>query len=261
MYGLQAMGLDGESEPYTRVEQMAKSYVDAIQTVQPQGPYLLGGHCFGAVVAFEMAQQLQRQGQEVALLAILDAPAPIAVQAAVMHDLDEAVWLTKIASSIEQASGKSLGIRHETLAPLTSEGRLQCLKERLQDVGFLPPGAGVKHVRGLVEVSKANVRAQLRYVPKDIRPTRITLFRARERHPEYDYGAGCSDSLEVASLGWDQYAAGPVTVEVVPGNHLTMLGEAHAGALAERLGERLRSPSGKNNLSTILFHKEVNKSA
>jgi acyl carrier protein len=63
-YGLQAVGLDGKSRPHTRIEDMAACYIEQIRAVQPQGPYLLGGHSFGANVAFEMSQQLQRQGQD-----------------------------------------------------------------------------------------------------------------------------------------------------------------------------------------------------
>jgi len=50
-YGLQAVGLDGKSKPYTNIEDMATHYIKEMQTVQPQGPYLLGGHSFGALVA------------------------------------------------------------------------------------------------------------------------------------------------------------------------------------------------------------------
>ena len=54
-YGLQSRGVDGETAPYTSVEDIAYHYVQAIQTVQPAGPYLLGGHSFGGHIAFEMA--------------------------------------------------------------------------------------------------------------------------------------------------------------------------------------------------------------
>ncbi|NEQ75872.1 MAG: amino acid adenylation domain-containing protein [Okeania sp. SIO2C9] len=61
-YGLQSIGLDGESEPYTRVEDIAAHNIREIQLIQPQGPYFLGGHSFGGKVAFEMAQQLKKTG-------------------------------------------------------------------------------------------------------------------------------------------------------------------------------------------------------
>ncbi len=72
LYGLQPVGLDGRQPGLERVEDMAATYLQAIRTRQPCGPYYLAGLSFGGVVAFEMAQQLRAQGQEVALLALFD---------------------------------------------------------------------------------------------------------------------------------------------------------------------------------------------
>src|SRR5207245_7945702 len=58
VYALQAQGLDGTHPPHTTIEAMAAHYLDEIRTVQPEGPYFLGGFCLGAVISFEMAQQL-----------------------------------------------------------------------------------------------------------------------------------------------------------------------------------------------------------
>ena len=66
-YGLQAQGLDGKAKPYTRVEDMARHYIEEIRSVQPQGPYLLGGTCTGGLVAYEIAQRLTAQGESVRL--------------------------------------------------------------------------------------------------------------------------------------------------------------------------------------------------
>ena len=76
LFGLQAYGLDGTHPPDTSVEAMAERYIHEIQQRQPTGPYYLAGHCFGGVVAFEMAKQLQAQGQEIGLLAMLDGAGP-----------------------------------------------------------------------------------------------------------------------------------------------------------------------------------------
>ncbi|MBP2405989.1 non-ribosomal peptide synthetase [Streptomyces syringium] len=73
VYGLQARGLDGEEVLPASVREMAADYVDHIRSVQPTGPYHLLGWSFGGMVAQEMAVQLQRSGEEVALLAVLDA--------------------------------------------------------------------------------------------------------------------------------------------------------------------------------------------
>jgi acyl-CoA synthetase (AMP-forming)/AMP-acid ligase II/acyl carrier protein len=73
VYGLQAQGLDGKHAPLMSIEDMAAHYIKEIHSLQPDGPYFLGGLCFGGILAFEMAQQLHAQGQKVALLALFDA--------------------------------------------------------------------------------------------------------------------------------------------------------------------------------------------
>ncbi len=54
------------------VEDMAAAHIQSIRNVQPEGPYLLGGFCNGGLTAYEMARQLQAQGQKVDLLVLID---------------------------------------------------------------------------------------------------------------------------------------------------------------------------------------------
>jgi thioesterase domain-containing protein len=75
--GVQPPGLDG-SEPLASVEALARYQVEQIRRYRPNGPYLLGGHCSGGTIAFEVAQQLTAAGQEVALLALIGSPFPTA---------------------------------------------------------------------------------------------------------------------------------------------------------------------------------------
>src|SRR5205823_633968 len=75
-YGLQARGLYGGATPWRTVEQMSAHYLGELRTVQPNGPYYLGGYCFGAIVAFDMAQRLLRDGEDVDLLVVFNGPSP-----------------------------------------------------------------------------------------------------------------------------------------------------------------------------------------
>jgi hypothetical protein len=72
VYGLQAAGLDGGPLGDTAFESVAKRYIEEIKTVQPQGPYRLGGYCLGGTIALEMARQLQATGETVELVAMLE---------------------------------------------------------------------------------------------------------------------------------------------------------------------------------------------
>jgi len=75
-YALQSQGLDGRRSPLKRIEDMASLYIREIKTVQPAGPYRLGGMCLGGVIAYEMAQQLVRLGEQVEFLGVLDTRRP-----------------------------------------------------------------------------------------------------------------------------------------------------------------------------------------
>ena len=73
IYGLQAPGVAHDVPYAATIEEMAEDYVNAIQKIQPQGPYHLLGWSFGGVVAYAMACRLQQMGERVALLGIMDS--------------------------------------------------------------------------------------------------------------------------------------------------------------------------------------------
>lgn len=75
-YGIQAVGIDGEKAPYTHIEDIVDHYIQEIQIVQPESPYLLGGVCIGGNIAFEIAQKLRKRGQQVLLVVMVDSPNP-----------------------------------------------------------------------------------------------------------------------------------------------------------------------------------------
>lgn len=75
-YGVQARGLDGVEQPLRTFDEMADHYVAAIREVQHKGPYHLGGWSAGGALVFEVAHRLRARGDEVALLALIDALYP-----------------------------------------------------------------------------------------------------------------------------------------------------------------------------------------
>ena len=232
-YGLQAVGLDGKSKPHTTIEEMAAHYIEVIQTVQPHGPYLLGGHSLGGQVAFEMAQQLQQQGQEVALLAIFDTFAPIESNKIFTGDWDNATWLVTLAGIVERLFERKLALSEEILQDLNPDEQLNYFKQELESVNLLPPGSGIDQVRGLVEVFKAN--HQIQYQPQSTYPTQIALFRANELAPEEIDLEKPNWMTQDPSWGWEKLAVKPIEIQTVPGSHLTMMREPYVRILAEKL--------------------------
>lgn len=73
VYGIQGKGIDGLEQPLDRVEDMARFYLEAIENLDAEGPYILVGYSFGGLVALEMAQCLSNKRKHVSLLVLIDA--------------------------------------------------------------------------------------------------------------------------------------------------------------------------------------------
>ena len=222
IFGLQAIGLDGTTPPLTQVEEIAARNLESVRRVAPSGPYILAGHSFGGRVAFEMSQQLRRQGNEVGLLAILDTPAPVAGPDPACGSWDDARWLVAIAGEVGTFLGVDLEITYEQLAGCDRDAQLDLVIDRIADHGrWLLTGADASQLRAFLAVYKANFETN--YHPaSDVHPVPIVLFRAGESRP-----GDVPPTDEVAALmreptwGWGRFAEGPVEVVDLPGDHLS----------------------------------------
>jgi amino acid adenylation domain-containing protein len=240
--GLESAGRRPGQPLATSVEAMASHYVEEMQRVQPEGPYVLGGMSSGGVIAFEMAQQLRGRGQEVALLLLLDSRPP-AFTERLEELLEDAALFAGWARELELSSGRNLGISYEALRSLTADEQLTLLLGRLQETGLLPPEVAIDRARHLVHLLKTNLRAVEAYVPR-LYPGKITLFRATENDVSKLAESEWTRRIlaEVArhpSYGWSRLASEPVEVCPVPGEHLTLAQEPNVVHLAAELRVRL----------------------
>lgn len=235
-YAMQAIGLDGTTAPLESIAAMAQATIAEIKRVRPAGPYIIGGHCVGGLIAFEITQQLRAAGDEVEQLIILDAPAPHFFQEKKEIALGNAEWIGVLLNSIEHMTGKRISIAVEQLQAGNAENQLQLLRQKLAEANMVPANTPLSQIKGLLEVFKAN--AQLHFPAKEKTwHVPITLLRASETNPHYDYT--CYDDANTGSaqstLGWQQYAQGAVNVALVEGDHITMLAPEQAASLASQL--------------------------
>ncbi len=237
LYSFQANNLDGKLEPATRIKDMASYYIQAMQAVQPQGPYFLGGHSLGSIVAFEMATQLLYQGHIVALVVMIDMSAPTCKdkQARIERlDWDHARWLIELLKAVEVSLSTNMDISYDTLQSLPVEEQLKYVLQHLKMVNMLPPNAEITQLKNVVQALKANSLSLINYVPQQIYPGRITLLRASETPPER-LASKFSEISQDSTWGWSEFSCEPVDIHFVPGNHITMMAEPHVQVLAERL--------------------------
>lgn len=211
-YGLQPFGMDGKQSPFTRIEEMASHYIEAVRVIQPRGPYYIGGWSFGGLVAFEMAQQLLSSGHQVALLAMLDTLAPISKNKPSFWDSLKFL-LTTLARSVSPFLLDYLTLleRAAIATLLPQESRLRILNELT--------------IRPMLRIFYANSQAVHRYVPQ-FYPSQITLFRTAK-----PIGKPVEDFM----LGWSELTTATVKVHQIPGNHFSMLKHPHVQLLAEQL--------------------------
>jgi amino acid adenylation domain-containing protein len=210
-YALQPQGLDGKRPCLASVAEMAQRYIREIRRVQPEGPYRIGGYSFGGLVAYEMAQQLRAQEQEVGLLALFDT------------------YPGKMESRASQMRNLSKLPLKEALTFIVKKGSfvLMTLQKRIE-LQMLP--------RALRNVRQACARAAAGY---DIQPYdgQVTLFRAKEK------SAG---SLNDPYAVWWRAAAGGVDLREIGGDHLSLLKEPQVRLLAEELNSALEHSSASS---------------
>jgi len=227
-YGLQARGLDGGAPPAKSVEEMAADYVKAIRSVQPSGPYRLGGWSMGGVIAYEMARQLRDSGEPVALLALIDSYAP-AVSVATEPEPDQLPLALLFARDLMGASLTDLPLDLEQLTGLEPDAMLERLLQLAASAGALPPGTDTEHVRALFRVFEANLRASRRYEAPATQG-RVVLFKAK------DDAQGLPDDG-----GWSALVGDALERHLLPGDHYGLLRAPGVRALAELLREALKT--------------------
>jgi amino acid adenylation domain-containing protein len=225
-YGLQAQGFYGDEEPLTTVEEMASLYVKAIKSVQSEGPYQVGGWSFGGVVAYEIAQQLYRQGDEVSLLAILDSYVPILLDKA--KNIDNLYLVGVLSRVFGGMFGQDNLVTPEELESLTTQERLDYIIEKARIAKIFPPGVEKQNNRRILDVLVGTLKATYSYQRQPY-PGKVTIFRATEKH------IMAPDPTMVWVELFSVLAAGEIEIFQVPGHHYSFVLEPHVPALAESL--------------------------
>jgi thioesterase domain-containing protein len=234
VYGVIPHGQDGRRAPVT-VEAMAADYIREIRTLQPDGPYLLGGYSFGGLVAYEIAQQMSRAGQKVTLLALLDPIYPDSEDSSPQGRSGVTrTWerLGKLSAVISQ-SFSNLFRQQKTTGEVTLrervEWRLIRLRRKLR-IGvcqlFLGMGRKVPSSLRMLYFEEVSSQATQLYNPR-VYQGRIFLLRSEES--EWD--------LETT---WGQLAGEGLETQLLPGKHLDIMREPDVRLWSEPLSSWLK---------------------
>ncbi|MEO5803895.1 MAG: amino acid adenylation domain-containing protein [Verrucomicrobiota bacterium] len=224
-YGFQSRGFGRAEESHTRVEDMAAYYVKQMRSHQPQGPYYLGGWCYGGIVAVEMGHQLIAAGEKIALMALIETPAPAPPlfsnfsyygrRISCLLKMNPRQWRKYLGEKIKYYRGVKMAneMRFRRVEKTEETSKVEEANSRL---------AKLEHVyhTNLDALNFYNVRPY---------PNKIILFNAAEQDP-----AQVTDPL----YGWPSLA-GEIETHTISGNHDTILMEPHVKSLAGKLADCL----------------------
>lgn len=232
VFALQAKGLNGESEPLDRMEDIAAHYVSEILKHNPCGPYAVAGYSFGGLIAFEMAKQLQAQGKEIALLGLFDT----IVQPYITKNMDTRNFTEKFGDRFKKATW-DIGNFIKNPRP-NYEYRAYNLKKRIERWKYKKnenKQAANPEVDALGKVDRANGKAYENYKITPYDGT-IHLFRAKEKRfylKDFEF------------LGWSPYAK-KIVVNEVGGDHIKLFDGKNGEDFAKILQRCLDKRFGKD---------------
>jgi thioesterase domain-containing protein/acyl carrier protein len=247
IYGLRHQSENGYPALYTTVENIAAHYLDELRTVQANGPYHLGGFCFGGLVAFEMAQQLKKQRQEVALLVLLEPSIPWDCEGSArpsahtpnspdngstiandvqrhLRNLAALRWKDKFTYVLQRSKGKINEAAVKILSPVKRMvwGIIWTLYPRF--------GYRIPHSLRSPYILKVYRKAMKNYV-LTVYAGRITVFARKENF--------------WILQRWKTLALGGLDIHEVTGHHEDVLKEPHVKAWAEKLKTFLKKSTNR----------------
>ena len=247
-YAFQAPGPAVGRAPLQDVEDLAREYLPELLTAQPRGPYLLGGWSSGGTIAFELAHQLERRGEVVDRVVMMDAPAPVAAHA--VDDVTSLLWFLEDLDIGFDAGRVTDDVLRE-LAALPDDarfGRALAVAHDARDARDArdPVGREVDADRvdlvNTLAVFRGVVRACNRYRAPTVAAD-ITVLRARQGRVTEFADHPCLGSPD---WGWGSLTSGRVDAVAVPGTHRTMLGARHVAAVAAAIDDhRVRHRPGR----------------
>jgi acyl-CoA synthetase (AMP-forming)/AMP-acid ligase II/thioesterase domain-containing protein len=224
-YHLRSHALQGESIP--SVEAMAADYRSLIAAVRPHGPYRLGGHCNGALIAWELARQFVASGEPVELVAMID-PITVNARPAIQRLAGAASGLlTLLPGDRGRRDARLTGamvlawrvigladkLLHERAAAGTTGGAVDAF-----GIGARDPHAPRRYLR----LQQEYRRVMAAYFPPPVAVNALCLIAASHGRGAY-----------FAAAPWRPLAP-RLDVETVPGEHLTCI-TTHAEVLTARL--------------------------
>ncbi|MBN0048533.1 alpha/beta fold hydrolase [Streptomyces actuosus] len=224
MFGIQAYGLDGSRRPSPDAPSMVASYVDLVREAHPGGPYRLLGWSYGGFVAHAMACALQEQGEEVELLALLDAPQPQGT----VHDPAQAE--RQVAALLQRVAG----------SPVDGGADVEAVLHRIPEhTGDASSPVTRAEATAIAGVMRNNLRIAPQFRPGRFHGDALFFSATQDACADGDDLALAPDKADA----WRPYVSGTLTDHSVPCGHYEMTEPEPMALIGAELAKALRPDS------------------
>ena len=210
-----------------QVRDIAANLIETLRDAQPEGPYYLCGWCHAGIIAFEMAQQMIGQGEDVPAVILFDADNPNYVRRLKTFralPIRACFFVQKIVYHLDRLRRRNV---KEMLR--YAAARFQTVAEEFQRRlwGLFYRTAANYDYEHLKTSSWFQFLAVTEYRPEPLETT-LVLFRSHDLQTGW---------FRDPHLGWDEVAEWDLIVHEMEGNHAAMLNEPGVTTLAEKLAE------------------------
>ena len=217
VWGLKARGAGTGEAPHASVTEMAADYLREVRRIQPRGPYLIAGECVGGICAYEMACQLEKAGEHVALLMLLDTVVPAHSQLKNYLDAE---------ANKREKEARQFSLYRRLRHHLVQMSGLS-LRTKFDYIFNKAVRRGKANPADDAEAPGQHPRGQKDYP--------VTLLR----HRLQPYGGTVTLLVDEKSapvhgkLGWDKISVARLETHILPGTHLTYIRENSASSAAK----------------------------
>ena len=204
-FGFSFPGLEDNLPPKTSIEEISTAFVDGARQAQPAGPYSICGHCWGGIVALDMVSKLEKMGDKVNLLVLLESLPPV---------LSQDVW-----------NGQA--------------------RENDPRTGIMKPGQALKIMMEQIDENISKLPAILRPHFEKFCHDQIKMgsnYRAAPIKARISLLRTPCFPRSVFER-WGTFSKSGYSDRIVPGDQFSMLHSPHVETVASRIAEQLASSS------------------
>lgn len=233
VYAIQSPGLKDNLDALRSIERMAAMQLAALHQSHPSGPICLCGHSIGAVIAWEMAWQLTQDGQQVALLILIDQPGP----GVRLNWLNWVYWQWASISQLPWSqrlgyvrNGIRFRIRGSRWLPQRVKDLLTRKKKRKSEA-MQRGRTSINQLR--LDVLSSSIGAIKAYHPLPV-PAPVALVRAKSSAPRIHHDRWG---------GWGEVTGYRIRVIDIAGHHMNLFESPNIDELASHFNKLLQSPA------------------